>query len=447
MHQIRRWVSLIFIFLLALPLAVLGQARWSQGGSIEIGQTITGELSEGDLAIAYTLDVEADTTVVITLRSNDFDTYLSLRDADDVEIAFDDDSAGNLDSRIGPFTFETAGTYTIVATSYAYRVGRSGTTGQYDLSVIEAQQRGIEYRQTLEGELTSDELEAFFIFTGARGDSVVITLMSSDFDSYLILLGTSGFEIGRDDDGAGNLNSRIGPFILPETGTYTINASSFSRNSTGRFTLSLDRVETQTIEFDEKIAVEFDGSANTVYFVFEADAGDVIDVIVEGDVDTNLSVFDPYNYRIAFDENSGGRFNPEILDLALNVSGTYSIALTVTQPGSAGSVELMLERAEVPMLNDGPITLTFSDSQYTSVVRYEADGSPVRLTLTALTGTFSPSLDISYGRGFSDAYLSGNSVQEISMVITPPPGMVTISVSDYSWSTTSAELVAVSLSD
>jgi hypothetical protein len=211
--------------------------------------------------------------------------------------------------------------------------------------------------------------------------------------------------------------------------------------------LSLARVETQTIEFDEKITVEFDGSADIVYFVFEAESGDVVDVIVEGDVDTNLTVFDPYNYRIAFDEDGGRRFNPEILDLVLNVGGTYSIALSLTQPGSTGSVELVLERAEVPMLNDGPITLTFSDSQYTRVVRYESDGSPVRLTLTALTGTFSPSLDISYGGGYSDVYLSGSSVQEMSMVITPPPGMITISVSEYSWSTTSAELVAVSLSD
>lgn len=447
MYQIRRWGSAILIFLLALPLAVFGQAQWSEGGAIEIGQTISGQLTADDQAIAYTLEVEADTTVIITLSSDEFDCYLSLRDENGVEIAFDDDSAGNLNSRIGPFTFETAGTYTIVATSYGYRGGRPGGTGGFDLTVTEAQQRRIEYGQTIEGELTSDELEAFFTFTGAEGDSVVITLTSNDFDAYLILNGPGGFEIARDDDGAGNLNSRIGPLILSETGAYTINASSLSRNRTGRFTLSLDRVETQAIEFGEKIAVEFDGSANMVYFVFEAQSGDVVDIIAEGDVDTNLSVFDPYNYRLAFDEDSGRRFNPEILDLVLNTGGTYTIALSLTQSGSVGSVELTLERAEVPLLNDGPITLSFSDSQNTRVVRYESDGSPVRLTLTALDGTFSPSLDISYGNGFSDAYLSGSSVQEMSMVITPPPGMVTISVSDYSWSSITAELVAVSLSD
>jgi Bacterial pre-peptidase C-terminal domain. len=196
MHQIRRWVSVILIVLLALPLAVFGQAQWAEGGSIELGQTVSGQLTADDQAIAYMLEVEADTTVIITLRSNDFDAYLSLRDADGVEIAFDDDSAGSLNSRIGPLTFETAGTYAIVATSYGYRGGRPGGTGQFDLTVTEAQQRRIEYGQTFEGELTSNELEAFFAFTGAEGDSVVITLMSGDFDAYLILLGPGGLNCG-----------------------------------------------------------------------------------------------------------------------------------------------------------------------------------------------------------------------------------------------------------
>jgi hypothetical protein len=72
---------------------------------------------------------------------------------------------------------------------------------------------------------------------------VAILLTSSAFDTYLYLIGPSGSVVAQDDDGGGGSNSRIPPrcghYTLPSSGTYTIEVTSFYRNSTGSYTLSL----------------------------------------------------------------------------------------------------------------------------------------------------------------------------------------------------------------
>jgi len=70
---------------------------------------------------------------------------------------------------------------------------------------------------------------------------------STSFDTYLFLDGPNGQTIAQDDDGGGELNSRIpanvGSFTLPTTGTYRIFATSFSidgtTGGTGPYSLSL----------------------------------------------------------------------------------------------------------------------------------------------------------------------------------------------------------------
>jgi hypothetical protein len=452
MRQLRRSIGVIFIILLALPLAVFGQAQWAEGGTIELGQTISGQLSADDQAVGYTFVAEAGTTVTITLRSNDFDAYLSLRDENGLEIAFDDDSAGNLNSRIGPFIFEMAGSYTIVATSYGYRFGDSGGTGRFELSVAEAQLQIIEYGKTVEGELTPDEPQMVYSFTGAEGDAVVITMVPLDFDpfdAYANLVGTDGFEIGFAYVNMESGNVRMGPLVLPQTGTYTIRAGTFSQffnQPVGRFTLSVEQVEIQTIAFDETVEVTFDGSAAAAYFIFEAAFGDTLNLVVDGNLDTNVAVLDSFSYQIVFDEDSGPGFNPRIDNLVINSTDTYTVVLSLTQPGSTGTAALTVMQAQVPLLGEAPVTLTFTEPVFRQVVRYESDGSPVRLTVTSLSGPFSPNLEIPYGdETFSGAYFSGSDVQEISAVFTPPPGTITIIINNNSWSEVTVEVTVTRL--
>lgn len=64
-------------------------------------------------------------------------------------------------------------------------------------------------------------------FSGEAGQSVIITMTSSDFDSTLTLLDPSGVELAYNDDYARSLNSAI-VYTLPTGGTYKVIARSLS---------------------------------------------------------------------------------------------------------------------------------------------------------------------------------------------------------------------------
>jgi len=80
----------------------------------------------------WTLKMEADKTYVITMRSDDFDSYLFLEDGAGKVLAQDDDTGGGntgLDAQI-TFNCTKAGTYRIITTTYA-----QGATGNFTLEV------------------------------------------------------------------------------------------------------------------------------------------------------------------------------------------------------------------------------------------------------------------------------------------------------------------------
>ncbi|MGE0158633.1 MAG: PPC domain-containing protein [Gemmatimonadales bacterium] len=112
---------------------------WS-GVSVRAGDHIAAELTLADALYAedthfdeYTIDVRAGEHLVITLTSGAFDTYLSIeRQVGDElqEIDASDDAPGlGTDSQID-ITFDEAGTYLILASSYD-----PDTAGPYELTV------------------------------------------------------------------------------------------------------------------------------------------------------------------------------------------------------------------------------------------------------------------------------------------------------------------------
>ena len=443
MHSTKKLVLLLIAALmLVMPLSIAAQSLEAvSGGEIEFGQTIESELTEDAPAYEYVFTGEEGDSIVITLIAEDFDTYLTLLDEDKNEVATDDDSAGNLDSRIGPFSLPADGEYTIVAQSYAFRNGSGAAEGEFSLTLEAFETDLIEYGESVTGSVTATAPQAFYSFSGAAGDSVIIRLSSDDFDSYLTLSDPDGFQLITNDDGGGSLNSLIGPYTLPDTGEYLITASSLSGSSAGAYDLSLERAELQTLAYGDTVTVEFDEENTIAYFAFEGETGDVVDVLVDGDVDTNLALNDIYNYQIVFDEDGGRGNNPELSGVLLNQSGTYTILLRAPF-GGEGSVELELLRAEVPSLNDGPQTLSFSSSQTTRTVEYTGEaGETVRINVVSDSGDVaSPSIDVSQD-GSSLAYINASTVEAMSAIFTiPSDGNLVITVSEYSYSNVALEV-------
>jgi hypothetical protein len=114
-----------------------------------------------------------------------------------------------------------------------------------------------------------------FTFSGTAGQQVALSLSSPAFDTYLYLIGPGGTLVAEDDDAGDGTDSRIPTageaFTLPDNGSYTIEATSYSANATGRYTLSLQGGGEIDTSYFYRLTNDFagpgwslDGSQNTL---------------------------------------------------------------------------------------------------------------------------------------------------------------------------------------
>jgi hypothetical protein len=110
----------------------------TSAGRLEMfGEAVTGFLSEDDPVVmdgrrgqAWELEGVAGESVTIELRSDEFDTFLYLVGPGLDQPLSDDDSAGDLNSRIS-FTFIESGTYRVIVSGLS-----AANTGSFELSVV-----------------------------------------------------------------------------------------------------------------------------------------------------------------------------------------------------------------------------------------------------------------------------------------------------------------------
>jgi hypothetical protein len=108
-----------------------------QTGLTAIGQVLRGRLETGDQTMAdgtfadiWQFQGSAVQTITIDVRSDEFDTYMQLLDANGNKLGEDDDSGGNLNSRL-TFTLPATGMYQIVVNNS----GQSKRMGLYTVSI------------------------------------------------------------------------------------------------------------------------------------------------------------------------------------------------------------------------------------------------------------------------------------------------------------------------
>lgn len=204
---------------------------------------------------SWTFNAAAGTSVTIDLESNDFDTVLELVMPGGGTQTNDDIARNDTNSRINAILPDD-GTYEVRASSYLPAVG-----GDYTLMVAaanvdevleqarEQQQDAVEgdaiaFGQVLDGrlnrrdtQLASGEYYDTISFSGTAGQSLTLSLESSQFDTYLMIRGPAG--VSYDNDDADGTNSRL-EVSLPADGVYTILATSYAPGETGRYTLTLE---------------------------------------------------------------------------------------------------------------------------------------------------------------------------------------------------------------
>lgn len=298
----------------------------------------------------------------------------------------------------------------------------------------------IEYGQTIEGSLTSSALEVRYTFSGQEGDVIVAEHLSEDYDSYLILE-QDGVEITYNDDGAGNLDSRIGPFALPSSGEYTLVVTSLSRSDVGDYTVTLDTVEFAPFALGEASSVTFTEEEPTVYFTFEGEQGQVLSFTVDGTIDSAMDIIGPDGYVLTSDDDSGSGNNPEILNFVVSQPGTYTVILR-SLFGDAGTAKVVFSESSLPTLDATPQTLSFSGDSPEQSLTFEASPNTVyRLTIRVVEGdTASPSIDMSQN-GYSVGYFSSSSIHGLSVEFSIVEGGTVIArFSEYSYSDVALEV-------
>ena len=225
----------------------------TEGRTLTLGESVSGRLSPGMLTIeedrvaeAWTIEGRAGRAVTITLESDAFDAYLFVIGPGLSEPLTDDDSGGASNSEL-TVQFPIDGTFTVVATVLSAGSGSYLLKAEEPISLdnLDTADRVIAVGGSGFGTLSMDDpivvdgrrAQAWAI-EGVPGQRVAIELSSEVFDSYLYLVGPGIIQPLSDDDGGGELNSRLA-YTFREPGTYRIIVSALDSGSTGDFVLSV----------------------------------------------------------------------------------------------------------------------------------------------------------------------------------------------------------------
>ena len=256
----------------------------ASGPSVAAGRVITGELAQGDAQLktgefvdTYPFDGTAGQQLEIRLTSDAFDTYVAITGPGDYNQYNDDDvQSGSKNSRLVA-TLPANGQYVVHVTSYqagesgAYRLEINPTTEVAPGAGLASNADGaINLGQTVQGALQqgdstlrTGEFVDSYRFAGEAGQRVVIDMHSTAVDSYLMLIAPSGAQEENDDATTGAHDARI-ETTLTESGNYAIAATSYGRDESGPYTVSITQGEA---------AAQIAASSSTAHRVFAVMVG------------------------------------------------------------------------------------------------------------------------------------------------------------------------------
>lgn len=219
------------------------------------GQLISDRLGPGDNVLpvdnsffkAYRFEGRAGQQVRIDMVSREIDPFLILVAPNGRTLAQDYNSGGNGNARIVT-SLPISGTYLLIANSY--QAGEVGSFGLRAMTSGAALRNPNASRQTrsaiqLQGTLgpgapilpSDGSWYRSYTFDGVAGQPVRIILESSEFDTYLALLGPDGRKVAENNNvGRNNPNSAIN-LTLPRSGTYRVIVNASEPGAGGRYRL------------------------------------------------------------------------------------------------------------------------------------------------------------------------------------------------------------------
>ena len=214
------------------------------------GPAVSGKLStqsdvldsDNSFYDLYSFEGRAGQQITIEMKSQEVDPYLILLGPNLEEIAQDNDGAGSTDARI-TVRLPADGTYMLLANSSEARQSGAYTLELKASAATQPSRAILQEEGTLVAGgpvLPSDNsLYREYTFEGRSGQSVAISLESTDFDPYVVLLDPNRRLVAENDDASQTTNNAFLIVTLPATGRYRVIVNAYDASGRGRYTLTV----------------------------------------------------------------------------------------------------------------------------------------------------------------------------------------------------------------
>ncbi|NPV66605.1 MAG: hypothetical protein HPY64_05605 [Anaerolineae bacterium] len=401
-------LALLSAFIMALPALAQGEAT-----PIAYGEAVRGEITAQTAEVFYTFSGKQGDTITITMTAfqQGLDSFLELTLPDGTLVS-DDDSAGNLNSLIGPLTLPVDGQYRLRATRFGGAEG--GSTGAFEIVIRPATTLPLTPNETVTVTLGPDQPFAFLTMTAQAGTVYALTGQG--------LGGTTSFSISVRDSLGSYVNQAyspaeglalIDPLLVAADGGYNVtvfrqqDGPQFDPASTVRVALTLRIPETQSIAVGQTVSGTLDSGNPIAHYVFEGQLGDLLRLEGRHEAGTqpiDVQVVNPAGY---ISTGMGTAYGPEegrfVLDpFILEMDGRFVIAVRQTATGpdpitTPSVFSLTLAETQTPLLAVGQAVTGTVDQAiaYEKVFRFEGTaGQRVNIVLESVDETYVPALDV-----------------------------------------------------
>jgi hypothetical protein len=350
--------------------------------TISYGQTMNGEITSNDTTDLYFSDEgvfyadryvftgsEGD-PVAVSVTADGFDGRMRLVAPDGTTVRVNADGGEAADARVAR-QLQQNGEYTVWVTSAS-----AEATGSYSIALQTGEDlledindlRTIAYGETREGTIEGSdpqdpEYDGVYYaepvaFTGSAGDRIEITMTSEAFSPWIHLVGPDGETVIDGDDGDEGTAQLTADLTMD--GEYTVWCQGFDEETTGPYTLTVEKVgevtptptpedglnlrsisygQTAQGELDEQDPYGYRGYYEPV--TFEGTAGDVVTISMSSADDTYLMLQNPAGDIVAENDDYDG-LDSQITEYALEDGGTYTIIATSYSDGDLFEYTLTL---------------------------------------------------------------------------------------------------------
>jgi hypothetical protein len=261
------------------------------------------------------------------------------------------------------------------------------------LPVAQAQEAThLNYGQVASGEVTAEQPALEYTFDGTEGDSIYIYLhsLNESLVPYIRLTAVGGVVIGE-ADANNDLGALLGPYTLEGTTTYTIEAThaEWAADTTGPFTLVVDRVNPTKLEPGVAYSGSLPNANSLAFFSYTGAADDAVRYQAAG---SNMGIggFLPDGTRAFYD---GIYDNPSNQFSILPQDGDYTLYVQ-TANDSGVDYSLTVSQLEVLPLAEGtPVTGT-NDETNPVILTFESDAGKLLALNATVDGADSRTLAI-----------------------------------------------------